>query len=482
VLVVLGLAAAACVLRFPAHDMPLNRDEATYALIADQGSLDLLPYRDLFDNKQPLIYAVYWVLAQLAPQATGAVRLTAALAAGAAALALMALLAPRIGRARAVAAAATAVVAGSSTYVEGYDLNAEHLLILTGTLTVLLAVRLGPSRRRLAPLLVGLLCGVAVLTKAVFVLSVPALLIPLLAGRAARGQSAATTVGLLAAGAAAGPLAAYAAFAALGAGGWFWEGNVAWNLRYIASAEGRVGLTARVLPLAVLAAAALAAGLVRLWRPSGRDVLTATLVAWLLGACAGAIAGGREFPHYYAPIVPPACALLWLPWVPAARAGPRRAALAAVPVVLAIAVAIPFARDVAKGFSGGGRELAERQFGAVTAGVWGQQYDIGRRLRRIARPGDELFVTGAEPGFNLYSGLAPPSRYFFVYDYPAAPAAAMADIRRTVCGDRPPRFVVMPYGRPLEDGCVAPGRYRELLSRELPAGWRLSVLELARPG
>ena len=355
---VLGLLAAACVLRLPAHDMPLNRDEATYAMVGDQGGPDLLPYRDLFDNKQPLIYAVYWALARIAPHAVGAVRLTTALAAGAAALALMALLAPRIGKARAVAAGVTAVVLGSSTYVEGYDLNAEHLLILTGTATVLLALRLGPSADRRAPLLVGLLAGVAVLTKAVFVLSVPALLIPLLAGRRARGQSAATTVGLLAAGVAGLPLAAFAAFAAAGAGGWFWEGNVGWNLRYVASADGHFALTHRLVPLAALAAAALAAGLVRLWRLRGRDVLTLTLIVWLLGACAGALAGGREFPHYYAPIVPPASALLWLPWLPAARQAGRRVVLAAVPVALAIAVAVPFARDVAEGFSGGGRALA----------------------------------------------------------------------------------------------------------------------------
>src|SRR5215218_3459380 len=120
--------------------MPLNRDESTYALIGDQGSLQLLPYRDFFDNKQPLIYVVYWMLAQVAQQTVGAVRLTAALLAGAAALALMAMLAPRIGPARAGAAAATALIAGTSTFVEGYDLNAEHLLIVTGTATILLAL------------------------------------------------------------------------------------------------------------------------------------------------------------------------------------------------------------------------------------------------------------------------------------------------------------------------------------------------------
>ena len=108
------------------------------------------------------------------------------------------------------------------------------------------------------------------------------------------------------------------------------------------------------------------------------------------------------------------------------------------------------------------------------------QYDIGTQLRRIAKPGDKLFVGGAEPGFNLYSGLAPPSRYFFVYDYPDALPEMKAGIRRAICSGRPPRFLVMPFNRSLEDGCVAAGSYRELMSRGLGGGYRLRVLELVQ--
>jgi hypothetical protein len=181
VLFAAAFVAAACLLRLPGFDMPLNRDESTYAMIGDQGSLRMLPYRDFFDNKQPLIYGVYWAIARVAPQTTGAVRLTAALCAGVAVL-LLALLAPRIGRARALAAAAIALVAGATTYVEGYDLNAEHVLIVPGTATILAALHFGASPNRRVPLLVGLLGGVALLTKAVFAFSALAALVPLLAG------------------------------------------------------------------------------------------------------------------------------------------------------------------------------------------------------------------------------------------------------------------------------------------------------------
>jgi 4-amino-4-deoxy-L-arabinose transferase-like glycosyltransferase len=408
----------------------------------------------------------------------GAVRLTAALVAAAAALVLLVLLAPRIGRARAAGAAVTFLLAASSTYVEGYDLNAEHILLATGTAAVALALALGPSANRAAPLLVGLAGGVAILTKAVFGLTLAALLIPLLAGRRARGQSAASTAALLACGAAIPPLAVRALFAAAGAGADFWEGNIGWNLSYVAAADGQVQFPSRLAPVGVLALAALALGLLRLRRDDSGRVLNSTLLAWLLAASAGAFVGGREFPHYFAPLIAPAAALLWLPWP---RSGARAAARRTVAsVTLAVAVTAPFAVEVARGFTLTGPELSARQYGALFASVWSRTYEVGQELRERARPGDRLFVIGAEPGFNLYSGIAPPSRYFFNFDYPVVPAGWRRDLRRHVC-ERPPRFVVSPWGNALEPGCAPPGRYRELLTRPLTTGGRLTVFELAEP-
>ena len=473
-----GLLIVACVLRLPTLGMPLNRDEATYALIADRAGWDALPYRDLFDNKQPLIYAVYWAVQQVAPQSVGAVRLTAALCAGAAAVLLFALVARHAGAARGAAAAATALVAGASTYVEGYDLNTEHVLIATGTGTILLALVLSERRTTLAPLLVGLAAGLAVLTKAVFLPSVAAAAIPLLAGRRARGQSAAATLALLAAGTAALPLATFAAFAAAGAGADFWEGNVGWNRTYVAASDGHLGLSGRLAPVGLLAAAAAVLGAARVWLRRGRDVLDLTLLAWLVAAFVGAKVGGRDFPHYFAPVVPPAAALLWLPWP--AREGARAGRPATVvPALLTLALLLPFARDVARGFGDGGRQVSARQYGAGFAELWGQQFAIGQLLRSRSEPADRLFVGGAEPGFNLYSGIAPPTGYLFLYDYPEVPSRWAAAVRRDVC-ERPPRFVVLPWGRALDPSCLDETAYRELLTRPVPGGL-LRVLELAQP-
>jgi len=472
VLLAAAFLAAACLLRVPGFDMPLNRDESAYAMIGDQGSLHLLPYRDFFDNKQPLIYVVYWALAQVAPQSTGAVRLAAALSGGMAALVLLALLVPRIGTARALAAAVTALVAGATTYVEGYDLNAEHLLIVTATLTILVALSLGDSPHRRAPLLVGLFGGVAVLTKAVFALGALAALVPLLAGRRARGQSAAATIAWLALGFAIPPLVVFAAFALAGAGDAFWQGNIGWNEHYVASGASRLSLRSAVAPVGALAALALAFGAARLVLQRGRDVLGLTLLVWLVAAFAGAKLSGRDFPHYFAPVIPPAAALLWLPWPRVPRAVPVAAA------VLAVAVAIPFARDAVRGFGDSGAELSARQYGAGFADVWNRQFEVGELLRSRARPGDRLFVAGAEPGFNWASGLPPASPHFFLYDYPDVEADWSAEIHRLLC-DHPPRFVITVWS-PLESGCTPPGRYRRLFAHDVPGG-RLVVMELAQP-
>ena len=81
----LGLClACAVLLRLPALGMPLERDEGVYAAIgrALPGSL---PYRDLVDHKQPVVYPVYWLLDVIAPRSDTIVHVASAVAGGLAA-------------------------------------------------------------------------------------------------------------------------------------------------------------------------------------------------------------------------------------------------------------------------------------------------------------------------------------------------------------------------------------------------------------
>ena len=144
------------------------------------------------DHKQPLVYPVYWLLDVIAPRSDTIVHVASAVAGGLAAWLLFLGLRPRIGRPRAAIAAALALVLGASRYVQGFGLNTEHLLAVTGTLLVVVALGRERAPGVWAPVLVGLLCGVAILTKAVGLLLVPAALVPLLLGRPRRCGARAT--------------------------------------------------------------------------------------------------------------------------------------------------------------------------------------------------------------------------------------------------------------------------------------------------
>ena len=66
--------AAAVVLRIPALGQPLDRDSALYAAIGQRIGAHTLPYRDLFDHKQPLIHWLYGGLNLVAPGSLAAIR------------------------------------------------------------------------------------------------------------------------------------------------------------------------------------------------------------------------------------------------------------------------------------------------------------------------------------------------------------------------------------------------------------------------
>lgn len=116
---------AAVGLRAPALGLPLDRDAAVYAVIGGSLRDGALPYRDLIDHKQPLVYPVYGLLDLIAQRSGLVVHLASALVAGCTAWALWLALRPRIGRARAALVAAVALVLGASRYTQGFDLNTE---------------------------------------------------------------------------------------------------------------------------------------------------------------------------------------------------------------------------------------------------------------------------------------------------------------------------------------------------------------------
>jgi len=445
--VVGGSLLIAVALRLPAFDLPLNRDEALYATVGSFGGFfDVLPYADIFDHKQPLIYPVYWLLDLVAPRKLGAIRLAAAVPPGLACAALILTLAPCIGRARALAAGAFVLVATSSLLVEGTDLNTEHLLGLTGALPVLYALTRVRSPWRWTPVVCGLLLGLALLTKAVAVFLIPAVVPALLAGAAVRERSRLRELALFAAGAAALPLAVALAYAAGGALGDLWYANYTFNRLYIDAVPRRLLPTGRS-EIVTLVAVGTAAGLLALLDRRGRLLLVGTLLLWLAGAAIGAQLSSRGYRHYYVPVLVPACALACLPIIRAGHAPTMRKAVAAVAAVAALIAIAPFARTVAETFGKTGSQLALETY-PTEARPWLVQYAIGRAIRARASPGDRLHVFGSEPAFYWTSGVRPAS--MFAYDIPVSidPGRALPVVRQDLCRN-PPRFLVDPAAREL---------------------------------
>jgi hypothetical protein len=450
----LACLAGAVLLRLPTLHMSLDRDSAVYAVIG-RSLGGALPYRDLIDHKQPVVYPVYWLLDGLAPRSEVAIRLASAVVAGLAAWLLFLALRQQIGRTRAAVAAALALVLGASRFVQGFELNTEHLLVLTGTLLVVVALRLGGSRSWWAPVVVGLLCGLAILTKAVGILLAPAALTPFLLARPRQppvrvlvGFGFGTAVPLLAV------AGLYAAHGALG-------DLVSWNWTYNRRYTSLVTLSSRVDALklyrADLLVIALAAVASVVWlRVRGRrDPLAVTLVTWFAGGVAAALAGGYGFAHYYAPMMVPAAALLVVPvrpaWSPLVRG------VAAAVAVVAVA---PFLVELARSVGASAQTLAQRSYGG-NARIWSDLGPVGRLLRARAGAGDRLYVAGNEAGFYWKAGLEPATR--LLYDAPLSLRPRLADeMTHDLCA-RPPRFVVLPSGTlPPYAACLDGAGYREI--------------------
>jgi Dolichyl-phosphate-mannose-protein mannosyltransferase len=461
----LAIAAGACLagavlLRVPALDMPLDRDSALYAAIGQRIGFDSLPYRDFFDHKQPLIHWVYGVLDLLAPGSLASIRLAAAVPSALVAAALFVFLERVAGTGRAAGAAGLIVLLSASTMLQGTDLNTEHLLTLPAAAGVLWALSLDRPGIHGGPFAIGVVGGIAILAKASAGPIALAALVPLLAGRGSRGQSALATLARFGVGLAL-PLAfVILAYTAAGALDDFVFANWTYNSRYVG--EQGFSLTPHG-PEAIqfLSGAALCWSLVRLSALEGRDVLTWTLLAWLLGAWLGAQASSRGYAHYYAPVVAPAIALLALPPRPVSRAlGLARGAALALGALAVVLITVP----VATNFGRSGDDITANVYGREELARWKPADIVGPFLRR-RDPRADLFVVGSEPQYYWRSGLRPANRWLFDYPMEIAPERFLPGVAG-LCVDGP-RFVVITtrvvpdYAR----RCTAASGYSEILRR-----------------
>ncbi len=490
--VVGALLAPVFLARLGALDVPLERDEGAYAYIAAQWRSGLIPYRDVFDHKPPLVYLVYAAVLTVRDQSPEAVRLAASVYFLGAVLAVWLLARAVLPPALALLATALFAALGSSHLIEGTDLNTEHLLVLPATLACYLAL---VAVRRQAPALAGLsgaLLACAIAAKPVGALvALPVALAYVWSPaptdrRLPRGAlTLAAVAGLLVG---LGPWLLY--FALHGALGDLLYAVVVYNGAYAAEGlrtwlddeAGQAGLRRFARPLwlpvgyaPLFGVAALVAACVR---PRGRRPGLLVVVAYFLVSWAGARLAGRNFPHYFVPALPGLAVLVayavgqvWRP--PAPWSGWRHAAarlLGGGGIVVAVGyfvlANVPF-------WGKAGPEVSLLQYGAE-GHAFAEAAEAARRAVALLGEREGLYVAGSEPQVYWLAGRRAPTRYIYEYalTLEAGARAEVVDALRT----RPPPVVVLaanasPWTRALLDEQAytladATGHYRILRRAE----------------
>jgi hypothetical protein len=433
------------------HPPALNQGVYLYVgrLILEGG----VPYRDVFEPKGPLLYAVYAVMQAALPAGwvPGVLQLLTAIGAGGLAGHLAGRRAgPGAGLLAAGFAAAALPAWSSFAGAPASPLwsgEAEDLTTALGLGAVVLLEPRGGSRPK--ALGAGLLLGLGLVTKQTHVFVAGAVILGL--GRVEIRRAA------LAAVAAALPVALVAVlFAALGAGSDLWTATVAWPLFGYGGVDAEAGW-------ARAAGAALDLERVRLLGLAGVGVLAGRGRAKLglvelafVGALFSALLQGRGWPYHFEPALGFGAVLAAEALAPGlARLERRFPRLSHPPARAAAAVGLAalVAAGSPRGYAAAWRrvQVALLEGPAVaraaftdTAATEAELEALARHLRARAEPSDGLFVWGMHARLHLDTGLAPPGR--FVFALPLAVPGRLAERFRAeearAFAARPPRFVL----------------------------------------
>lgn len=334
----LGVAAIAATLamRWPWLRFPIGYDESVWAYIAQQTLRGgFLPYRDVIDNKPPLVYVPFFLSELFAGHGDAAVRATGVALHVLISGLLVYVLARALGPAAAIAAGAAEAVLGGTPHLEGdYLLQSEVQIEVVLVLLLWAVCRAAdrPAGAERAPGLaaaLGGLCAAAFLTKQTHVVLAPAFLV-LAISTASPGRRT-RDAALFASGFALLVALVVLPFALAGALPHLAHGVFGHNLRHVVALPTAAHLAEQIRSVfsnqALLAFLGLAGGALALFVARTR---VAAAVAWTFfaaGALGVAAGGDRLFRHYFLLVSFPlhlllACGIAALPlrgrWVAAA--------------------------------------------------------------------------------------------------------------------------------------------------------------------
>ena len=341
----LAAMAATFVMRWPWRLFPIGYDESVWGYIAQQTLAGgFVPYRDVIDNKPPLVYLPFFLSEIFAGHGDRALRTTGVLLHVLIVGLLVWVLCRVIGPLGAATVGAAEAVLGATPRLEGDYLLQSELQIQLALIGLLWAASLladakAARSRRAAPALMGALCAVAFLTKQTHLILAPGFfaLAVFEAPAGKRLRNAMTFLGAFAASA----LVVLLPFATAGAMGDLVEGVFLHNTRHVVALPTWGLLVERLrdvfsnqMPLVVIG---LAGGVVAVLRASTRIPSAVSWLFLLAGAVAVIAGGDRLYRHYFLLLSFPLHLLLGC-GVAALPPWPRRLVAAAVMIFVSLGI------------------------------------------------------------------------------------------------------------------------------------------------
>jgi 4-amino-4-deoxy-L-arabinose transferase-like glycosyltransferase len=467
-------------LYLPFLGAPFERDEGVYATVA-QGLLDgKVPYRDLFDNKPPLVYGWYAISFLLFGESVVAPRLVAAVFLSLTAVALYhqaRLVMPR--PAAWIGAFLFALSTGLPWVALHANTEAYMLLPLVSSLMFFtIGMKRGGSRWFF---IAGLLAGMAIMTKQVAVWNLLALAILAVVyhrrSAETRWQAMAPTAWLLA-GSVISVGAVALPFAINGALDDLLYANVGYNwvyMGFISNAQRLANLGYGMLFFSAIAAPFIAgalAGLVVIWKRRA-SVTDYVLIGWGAASVVGVASGGRFFPHYFLQLMP-ALAVLTGVLVYERLVKGRHDALSKPAVAIATLVIVASLGTTTVLYLA--PTQAEEQ---VVSSIFHQKEweasseSLGRYLKSHTGPNDTIFNYGRESQVYFYADRQPAIPYF--YDWAIQYEAAPMDEVLAQLNESRPAYIVDSLQAPIFEDWAAshPVEWRDFLNENYDYAGRI---------
>jgi 4-amino-4-deoxy-L-arabinose transferase-like glycosyltransferase len=407
---ILGLIALTLAVRIPLWDVPLERDEGGYALIASEWLEGNPPYKGMVDPKPPLLFAWFMPVAKISGGNPALVHACGYLWHAGTVLVFWRLALLLFSFRAALAAAAVYAIASADPTAQGFAVNGEVVMLLPALASLYLLWRAAKSGSPRLALLSGALLASGALAKQQAVPQFLLFILPWLLPARKRAKVAASFL--------AGGIAVFLLCAAFLAT----QGLLAAALSLVA--YGTQNIIAAVPPLAslkrwgpLLGQAAVTEGWVWLlafagfaagrWqdKPARRIVL-----AWFAVSILQALMGRRPAPHYLQHLLPPlalATGAFFARMQDRRPPASARAALAAAVLLLIVSTGhlLPLLAAT--------REVKALSLYPGNSFLAGES--AGRWLGKYTDPGSRIFIAGSEPQILFAAGRRPAGRIPYIW-------------------------------------------------------------------